>query len=82
MASSSAASTSSNKQNGIGLTFKIANIKHIAVSVFSPPDNKFIEVSFLPGGDAIISTPVSNKSSGLVNLSDADPPLNNCLNTS
>ena len=43
MASSSAASTSSNKQNGIGLTFKIANIKHIAVSVFSPPDYKFIE---------------------------------------
>lgn len=36
--SSSAASTSSNKQNGTGLTFSIANNNAMAVNVFSPPD--------------------------------------------
>ena len=38
LASSKAASTSSNKQNGTVLTFRMANRSEIAVSVFSPPD--------------------------------------------
>ena len=64
------------------LDFNIANNRLIAVNVFSPPDKSEIVVSFLPGGDAIISTPVSNKLFGSVNLSEAFPPLNNSLNVS
>ena len=81
MTSSKAASTSSNKQNGVGLTFSIANNKLIAVNVFSPPLSNEIVVNFLPGGEATISIPVFNKSSGLVNFKSACPPLNNSLNT-
>ena len=68
-------------QNGTVLTFKIANNSEIAVRVFSPPDNSDIVVSFFPGGEATISIPVSNKSSGLVSFKSAVPPLNNSLNT-
>ena len=62
LASSSAASTSSNTTNGTDLTFNIANNKLIAVNVFSPPDKRAKELSFLPGGIASISIPVFNKS--------------------
>ena len=81
MASSRAASTSSNKQNGTVLTFRIANNSEIAVSVFSPPDKREIVVSFLPGGEATISTPVVSKLLGSVNFKSAFPPPNNSLNT-
>ena len=81
LASSSAASTSSNKQKGTGLILSIANNNEIAVNVFSPPDNKLILWSFLPGGSALISIPVSNKLSGSVSDSSALPPLNNSLYT-
>ena len=81
MASSSAASTSSNKQNGTVLTFKIANRSEIAVNVFSPPDRSEIVVNFFPGGDAIISTPVVSKSDGSVYFKSACPPENNSLIT-
>ena len=81
LASSSAASTSSNKQKGTVLTFRIANNKLIAVNVFSPPDRSESVVNFLPGGLATISTPVVNKSSGLVRVKSALPPPNNSLKT-
>ena len=48
LASSKAASTSSNTQNGDGLDLMIANKRLIAVKVFSPPDNKVILLSFYP----------------------------------
>ena len=79
--SSSAASTSSNKQNGTGLTFSIANNNAMAVNVFSPPDKAWILLKFFPGGVASNSIPVSSISSGLVKYKLADPPLNNSLNT-
>ena len=79
LASSKAASTSSNTQNGDGFDLIIANNKLIAVSVFSPPDSKVILVNFLPGGEAIISMPVSKILLGSVNFNSACPPLNNSL---
>ena len=81
MASSKAASTSSNIQNGICFVLRIANNIEIAVNVFSPPDKKTVLPNFLPGGYAIISIPVFNISSGLVNFKSASPPLNSSLNT-
>mgnify|MGYP004669127919 CR=1 FL=1 len=66
LASSSAAYTSSNRQNGTGLTFSIANNSDIAVNVFSPPDNDCIFLRFFPGGVASSSIPVSSTLSGLV----------------
>ena len=80
--SSNAASTSSSIQNGAGLDLIIANNNEIAVNVFSPPDNNEIVVSFLPGGQAIISIPVSLILFGSVNLSSASPPPNKSLNVS
>ena len=82
LASSNAASTSSSTQNGDGLDFIIANSKLIAVNVFSPPDSSEILLSFFPGGEAIISTPVSNILFGSVNFNSALPPLNSSLNVS
>ena len=61
LASSKAASTSSRMQNGAGLDFMIAKSKLIAVKVFSPPDKAEILFNFFPGGEAIISTPVSSR---------------------
>ena len=63
-----------------GRDFNIANNKLIAVNVFSPPDSNEILDSFLPGGHATISIPVSNIFSGSVNTKSALPPLNNSLN--
>ena len=80
-ASSRAASTSSNKQNGIFLIFKTANSRLIAVRVFSPPDNKLIEVIFFPGGETSILTPVSKILDSSVNFNLAYPPPNNSLKT-
>ena len=45
-------------QIGEGFIKNIENIREIAVSVFSPPDNKLIFDNFLPGGRANISRPV------------------------
>ena len=42
----------------------------------SPPESKLSDWSFLPGGWAIISIPVSSKFSGSVNSSVARPPPN------
>ena len=53
----------------------------IAVSVFSPPDNKEIVANFFPGGDATISIPVVSKSEGSVSFKSACPPPNSSLNT-
>ena len=53
------ASASSSITNGDGLTWSIANNKHIAVKAFSPPLKDTGEFIFLPGGIAIISIPVS-----------------------
>jgi hypothetical protein len=49
LASSSGASTSSSRQNGAGLSWKIANTSAIAVSAFSPPDSRWMVLFFLPG---------------------------------
>ena len=46
LASSKAASTSSNKQKGTGLIFNIANNNDIAVNVFSPPDKRMEDSPF------------------------------------
>ena len=75
MESSRAASTSSNKQNGTGLTFRIANKRDIAVNVFSPPDNNDRLFKFFPEGTAFISIPVSKILSGSVSDKEASPPL-------
>ena len=47
-----------------------------AVNAFSPPDNKFIEVSFFPGGLAYTTTPVFKRSFSVI-FKYAFPPLNN-----
>ena len=61
-ASSRGASTSSSKQNGLGFTRKIEKSRLKAVSVFSPPDSRLMFCGFLPGGCAVMSTPVSRRS--------------------
>ena len=76
--SSSGASTSSIKQNGAGLSLNIANTSAIAVSAFSPPDNKAIVVFFLPGGCAKTCKPLSNISLPC-SSSLAWPPANKVL---
>ena len=53
LASSSGASISSSRQNGLGLYLKIANMSAIAVSAFSPPERSCTLWSRLPGGWAI-----------------------------
>ena len=79
--SSRGASTSSNIQNGAGLSSNIAKTSAKAVKAFSPPDNCEIEEFFLPGGLAIITTPAFNASSA-VKANSAIPPPNNFENTS
>ena len=80
-ASSSGASTSSSRQNGLGLIRKIAKISDTAVSAFSPPDSSSRLRTCLPGGWATISTPVPSMSLGSVSFSVAVPPLNRRGNT-
>src|SRR5690606_2515144 len=63
LASSSGASTSSSRQNGAGLRRKIANTRATAVIAFSPPDSSEMLDTRLPGGRAMIATPVSSRSS-------------------
>ena len=63
LASSSGASTSSSRQNGAGLRPKMANTSDTAVSAFSPPDNSEMLDGRLPGGRAMIVTPVLSRSS-------------------
>src|SRR5699024_11835399 len=70
LASSSAASTSSNIQKGTGLTFKMENKSAIAVSARSPPDKRLSDFSFFPGGLATMSIPVLNKFSGSLRRSE------------
>lgn len=52
----------------------MANNKLMAVRVFSPPESRLILLSFLPGGDATISIPVSRILFGSVSFSSALPP--------
>ncbi|MEL6213801.1 MAG: class II aldolase/adducin family protein [Pseudomonadota bacterium] len=52
----------------------------VAVSACSPPDIKDIEASFLPGGDAKISSPASRTSSESIIRSSAWPPLKRRVN--
>ncbi len=63
LASSSGASTSSSRQNGAGFRPKMANTSETAVNAFSPPDSKVMLDTRLPGGRAMIATPVSSRSS-------------------
>ena len=74
--SSKGASTSSSKQNGAGLSWKIAKTKAIAVSAFSPPESKLILWFFLPGGCAITCTPESKISSPVITKRALPPPNN------
>ena len=77
-ASSSAASTSSSTQNGAGRTSSIANRSATAVSARSPPESIDSAWGFLPGGRAVISMPVADRSVGSVRTSFAKPPPNSC----
>src|SRR5690606_4134930 len=58
-ASSNAASTSSKMTKGTGRERKMANNNAMAVSARSPPDNNSNVFTFLPGGRATMSIPVS-----------------------
>ena len=78
LASSSAASTSSSTQNGAGRTSSIANSRATAVSARSPPESIASACGFLPGGRAVISIPVVDRSFGSVSESRANPPPNSC----
>src|SRR5471030_1826471 len=75
LASSSGASTSSSRQNGAGLSRNIENTSAVAVSAFSPPDNRWMVAFFLPGGWAMTCTPESRISSPVM-ISFAWPPPN------
>ena len=77
-ASSSAASTSSSTQNGTGRTSSMASSSATAVSARSPPESIARGWRFLPGGRAVISTPVVERSSGSVSESCASPPPKSC----
>ena len=75
MASSRGASTSSSTQKGDGLTRKMANSSDTAVMAFSPPESSSMFcMTFLPGGLAMMSTPVSSRSFSSVRASWAFPP--------
>ncbi len=63
LASSSGASTSSSRQNGAGFSWKMANTSATAVIAFSPPDSSEMLDTRLPGGRAMMVTPVSSRSS-------------------
>ena len=73
-ASSRGASTSSSRQNGAGLSWKMANTSAIAVSAFSPPDNRWMVWFFLPGGWAMTCTPASRISSPVMTRRACPPP--------
>src|SRR6185436_9786343 len=79
LASSSGASISSSRQNGLGLYLKIANISAMAVSAFSPPESSCTLCSRLPGGDATISMPLSSGSFSSRRVSPARPPPKSVL---
>ena len=81
-ASSSGASISSSRQNGLGLYLKMANISAIAVSAFSPPESSCTLCSRLPGGDATMSMPLSSGSFSSSSVRPARPPPNSVLNIS
>ena len=82
LASSSGASISSSRQNGLGRYLKIANINDIAVSAFSPPDSNWTFCSRLPGGCAMMSMPLSSMSLSSSITSPARPPPNRIWNIS
>ena len=79
--SSSAASISSNRQNGEGFKFWIAKSSEIAVSDFSPPDICIMFCNFFPGGCAMIRMPHSKISSSSTSSSVPFPPPKSSLNT-
>ncbi len=64
-ASSSAASTSSSTQKGLGRLRKMAKSRATQVSVFSPPLRSEMLRGSLPGGRATISMPLSRMSDSL-----------------
>ena len=57
---------------------KMAKMSDTAVSAFSPPDSRFMFWRRLPGGCAMMSTPVSSRFSGSVSSSRARPPRKSC----
>ena len=62
-----------------GFSWNIENTSESAVSAFSPPESRWIELFFLPGGWAITCTPASRISSP-VSTSRAWPPPNSAGN--
>src|SRR5690606_39980866 len=68
LVSSNGASTSSNIQNGAGLSRYNENRRAVAVRVFSPPDSWLIDNGRLPLGSAIMSISDSKGLSGSVNI--------------
>src|SRR5262249_39987205 len=79
LASSSGASISSSRQNGLGLNLNMPNIRAIAVSAFSPPDRSWTLCSRLPGGCAMISMPLSSGSLSSSSVRPARPPPKSVL---
>ena len=82
LASSSGASISSSRQNGLGLYLNRPNISAMAVSAFSPPDSSCTLCSRLPGGCAMISMPLSSGSFSSSSVRPARPPPNSVLKIS
>ena len=80
LASSKAASTSSNTQNGLGRLRKMANNRATQVMVFSPPLNNEMLRGSLPGGRATISMPLSRMSTFSSSTMSACPPPNKSRN--
>ena len=76
LASSSGASISSSRQNGLGLYLKMPNISAMAASAFSPPDNSMTLCNRLPGGWATMSMPLSSGSFSSSSVMPALPPPN------
>ena len=82
LASSSGASISSSRQNGLGLYLNRPNISAMAVSAFSPPESSWTLCSRLPGGWAMISMPLSSGSFSSSSVRPARPPPNSVLKVS
>ncbi len=81
LASSSAASTSSSTQNGLGRLRKMASSSATQVSVFSPPLSSEMLRGSLPGGRATISMPLSRMSTPSSSTMSACPPPNRSRNS-
>ena len=72
--SSNAASTSSSKQKGAGLSKKKAKINVAAAIDFSPPESDCIDIVFFPGKRASMAMPAVRMSSSRRTRAACPPP--------